>query len=207
MAGGRVFVLLGDTLNVFPVDCATNGSTCSPEWTAPATSAPVVADDRVYVGLGGGTLHTFALGCTQVETGCSPLWSGVSEACCAGIAVDGEHVYLSERGGGLIEALPTMCSGTCLPLWRFEIDGSVEGRNDAYHETPPIVVDGVVLGKYGGTAYALASCGTGGTVCKPFWTWNAPSDARLSSPTVANGMLLFASSDGRLYAFSPVLGQ
>ena len=71
-----------------------------------------------------------------------------------------------------------------------------------------MVAHGVVyVGSSDGNLYAFSAAGTTGCsgtpkTCKPLWAGATGTDAIISSPAVANGVVYTPSGHGKLYAFS-----
>jgi PQQ-like domain len=203
--------------------CSGTPTVCVPMWTTTGlpgstgnAGSPAIANGVLYIA--NGSLYAFdATGssdCSGTPKVCAPLWtaaiSGGGANSAAPAVADG-IVYVSNSYSGLYAfdaAGSTNCSAaatgkTCAPLWNAP---SATGTG------APAVANGVVYDTTGGgelaafDATAATNCPGTGTVqtCTraPLWT-SAPlaSGPLASSPTVANGVVYVASSNGGIYAY------
>ena len=203
MGDGMVFVASSDGRLVgYPQACGPG--TCAPTWIARpggdlTAAAPVVADDRVYVGSDDGTFSAYPVRCSSYPQPCSPLWTarmrgGYGRADLAGaqpVVADGV-VYVGSTGGSLY-AFPTSCRGTCEPSGVLDLPGPLAN---------PLVL-------YGDTLYVTAGqdldaiptrCLATGASCGPRWIGRATS-LIVSMPQIDDGNVFVGSTDGRSRCF------
>jgi outer membrane protein assembly factor BamB len=204
VAGGRVFFVQGDVLEVYDAAGTANCSggppkTCTPLWSASlgATSAatPAVTGDTVYVTSEAGNLLAFAAaGCGQPS--CAPVWTGSvgSLPIHGSAAVANGVVYVGGHDGALYAFAASGCGQAgCAPLWSGPTGGSIYAS--------PAVANGVVyVTATDNTAYAFAASGCGDASCEPLWS--ASTGGLPSSPTVATGRVVVGSGDGTLRAYT-----
>jgi outer membrane protein assembly factor BamB len=146
--------------------------------------------------------------CSGTPKTCTPLWTDVTATSTVHSAVDGRPavangvVYVP--ASGMLYAFDaagiTNCSGTprtCSPLWTATMDGAVASS--------PAVANGVA---YVSTAYGnlyafdaagVINCSGAPKTCTPLL--QALTDGYVASPVVANGVVYFASFDGKLKAY------
>lgn len=203
--------------------CSGTPTVCVPMWTttglpggAGNAGSPAIANGVLYIA--NGSLYAFdaagSTDCSGTTKVCAPLWtaaiSGGGANSAAPAVADG-IVYVGNPYSGLYAfaaAGSANCSATatgktCAPLWNAP---SATGTG------APAVANGVVYDTTGGgelaafDATAATNCPGTGTVqtCTraPLWT-SAPlaSGPLASSPTVANGVVYVASSNGGIYAY------
>ena len=136
-----------------------------------------------------------ATACGQIAT--PEGWS-------AGVAIDGvtigsrtvDALVIGTRDGTLI-ALDRTNGAT---LWSFELQGDEESR--AVYGTPVFADDTIYFSGYDGSLYALTVAGS--------LKWReqvGEGEPLVGGPALVDGILLAASSDGRLYAFEPESGS
>ena len=142
-------------------------------WTAgvgDAPTAPVVHDDRVFVGTGSGVLYALD------ARGGHVVWVGrLRGSIVSAPAILGDQVVVHTTSG-VLAAFETGCGtsgATCLPAWTAytrDEDGS-----------PPSVVDGVIYVNAGNDRMlAFEGCSSG--PCDPAWIGQVPSNEPLRSP-------------------------
>jgi outer membrane protein assembly factor BamB len=196
--------------------CSGTPKTCTPLWTAAnvdGQSSPAVAGGVVYVGANT-SLDAFSAagttGCSGTPKTCAPLWTGTTGGNNPSIsapAVTNGVVYFGSGDGKLYAfsaAGTTGCSGTpktCTALW-------TAATGNAISSTPAVAAGVAYIGSLDGKLYAFSAAGTTGCsgtpkTCAPLWTAaNAGGVSPVSpAPAVANGVV-YAGSDGQLYAFS-----
>jgi outer membrane protein assembly factor BamB len=222
VVNGVVYVTAGTNGQLYAfsaagtIGCSGTPKTCTPLWTAAnvdGQSSPAVVGGVVYVGANT-SLDAFSAagtaGCSGTPKTCAPLGTGTTggnNPSVSSPAVANGVVYFGSGDGNLYAfsaAGTTGCSGTpktCKPLWTGATGNSISST--------PAVAGGVAyIASLDGNLYAFSAAGTTGCsgtpkTCKPLWTAaKAGGESPLSpAPAVANGVV-YAGSDGQLYAFS-----
>jgi len=155
VAAGVVYVSANTTLYAFSTGgttgCSGTPKVCTPLWTATGAggvSAPAVAAEVVYAGVGDGNLYAFSAagttGCSGTPKVCTPLWTAAGAGGQSSPAVANGEVYNGAAGRvyGFSAGGTTGCSGTppnrtCTPLWT-----AATGGNTTY--ASPAVANGKV---------------------------------------------------------------
>ena len=171
---------LGDRSTAPPIDRSTV-SGLEVTWTSgvgDAPTAPVLHDDRVFVGTGAGVLYALD------ARGGHVVWVGrLRGSIVSAPAILGDQVVVHSTSG-VLAAFETRCGArgaTCLPAWT-AYTGDDLG-------SPPSVVDGVVYVNAGDDRMlAFEGCSSG--PCDPAWIGRIPSYGLPRSPVapvVADG--------------------
>jgi outer membrane protein assembly factor BamB len=220
VADGLVLVPWQSGLYAYPVDCASDGSTCTPSSvgrvgrSGPKPWVPGepgfypkawVAGHTVVVDNFNGSAFGFSTACLAGRPACQPIWKVRSE---------GGYV-LSGGGDGLVFvatarqmlAFDDACVSSCSPVWTAVLPGSIEG--------PPVAGDGSVFVASKGELFAFSSsCGADGEQCEPAWTARAAPAETAPRSTLqpmmaeANGVLVLGIRfAGDLRAFAVTCGR
>ena len=147
-------------------------------------------------------LLVFAAAVLVLGTACGQI--AKPEGWSAGVVIDdmtvGTRTYdalvIGTRDGTLI-ALDKSNGAT---IWSFELQGPEESR--AVYGTPVFADDTIYFSGYDGSLYALSTAGS--------LKWReqvGEGQPLVGGPALVDGVLLAASSDGRLYAFEPESGS
>jgi hypothetical protein len=186
-------------LYAFAATCGGEG--CTPEWAGDAgegrVSQPVANFDLVYVT--SDELYAFPVGCATEGLECTPAWSAdVPGRPAEGPPALGDGLVIvgssSKRGG--VSAYPAVCGTDCEPVWTARFDGRA---------TSVAIDDGSAFTVARGRLLAFSTSCTGR--CEPTWRAHFATDGglatgALSAPILADGRVLVAGTDGRLWVFS-----
>jgi outer membrane protein assembly factor BamB len=199
----------------FPIDCARNGGTCSPSWTADIGAGgvmpdgPAVADGMVFVG--GSDLFAYRVDCRTDGGACRPSWTGSVDGVATQPVVDGSNVYVATTSGG-VYAFPLSCdddpSATCGPAWSSAPVGI------------PLLASAVGDGRVFVSVVAderrpelnrlFAFDTSCSRTCSPAQVSDVPGATFASTPALADGILYVGTavdgSDGSLVAFDASCG-
>jgi outer membrane protein assembly factor BamB len=171
---------LGHRSAATPIDRSTVGR-LEVAWTAgvgDSPTAPVVRENRVFVGTGSGVLYALDVRGGQV------IWVGrLRGSIVSAPAIYGDQVVVHTTSG-VLAAFDTECGtrgATCLPVWT-AFTGDDVG-------SPPTVADGVIYVNAGDDRMlAFEDCSSG--PCDPAWIGRTPSYGQPRSPiapAVADG--------------------
>jgi hypothetical protein len=195
----------GDGINAFSASCRTDGSYCSPLWTAPTGypdwSSPAVAGGMVYMQSLSG-LYAFKVGCRSDGGSCSPVWTNLADwAAYSSPTIANGWLYTTSQF--VLQAFDVArcaaAGGNCEPDWTADL-GAETGSAATVFKGRVFVADGLGFLR----AYP-AQCGTGGATCNPIWS-AALSSTLEGTPAVANGVVYLTTTDANAYAFSTTCG-
>ncbi|MEX2417858.1 MAG: PQQ-binding-like beta-propeller repeat protein [Actinomycetota bacterium] len=141
-------------------------------WGGPATaSAPVVAEDVVYVGAADGRLYAFPMLCGTEGEVCDPLWTGQTGDRIASTPAVGEETVFVQSMDGYLYAFPIGCDkAECEPFWKGHTGGY------PYRSSPVVAGDKVFVevsdGNRTTTLFVFPSrCQK---ECDPIWKFTQP---------------------------------
>ena len=206
VANGVVYVadygVFNGVLNAYPADCATDGSYCSPLWTAHPGYAdwasPAVAGGMVYMQTDDG-LFVYPVGCRNDGGVCAPIWTGTDAASAYTSPTAANGMLFVATKAGELQAYDTqacaIAGGMCAPMWTADLFGREP------MSTPSVAKGMVYIVANDGYLYAFGTrCSTGGGTCSPIWKANVHATSQ-SAPAVANGVVYVDTGAGDVFAF------
>lgn len=195
-------------LGAFSVDCATDGSYCSPLWYGgtgyPDWDSPAVAGGMVYMQSTQG-LFAFKVGCASDGSKCAPVWTDptIGNTGYTSPAVANGWLYSATGNGDLRGYDLARCAaqgGECHADW-------IVPLGFMSYSSPAVSKGVVYVGGRDGYLYAFpARCSTGGGTCSAIWKGPIGPGTN-SSPAVANGEVYMPSLDGHMYVFAVGCGK
>jgi hypothetical protein len=211
VANGIVYAadygVFNGVLNAYPAKCATDGSYCSPLWTAHPGYAdwasPAVAGGMVYMQTVDG-LFAYPVGCRNDGGECSPTWTGTNADTAYTSPTVANGIVFVATGSGQLQAYDAQAcraaGGVCAPIWTADLFGREP------MSTPSVAKGMVYIVANDGYLYAFGTrCSTGGGTCSPVWRGNVLTPSQ-SAPAVARGVVYVDTGAGDVFAFKAGCG-